>query len=327
MISRRTFLAGSGALALASAYPSLSQAQARNQTGRLVFGLPTGSTGERLAKGLLGILESQFDTYYEFDTSDSRNTVQAAERVKRANADGATLLHVQSAPMVLFPSMYRSLSYAPLTDFTPIAALGDYCYALVVGKAVPAEVKSVDQYLAWIKVNSDYRDLGFTLYGSQGHLITLMLARTKEVALRPQPYKSVNPLASDLKSGSLAAGIVVAGANGSLVDPAMRIIAVSGSERMAALPNVATFVEQGAPDLDIGGWYGWFAPANLNTSAHQALVKKVSAAQATAQFTQLQTDLSFKSVSLTPEQIGARVAREMEEYKRLVSSYRLTQIV
>ncbi|WP_407309733.1 tripartite tricarboxylate transporter substrate-binding protein [Pseudomonas sp. nanlin1] len=327
MINRRTFIGGGGALLLASAYPSLGQAQPRNQTGRLVFGLPTGSTGERLAKGLLGVLDSQFDTYYELDTVDSRNTLQAAERVKRANADGATLLHVQSAPMVLFPSMYRSLGYAPLTDFTPIAALGDYCYALVVGPAVPTQVKSVDQYLAWVRLNPDYRDLGFTLYGSQGHLITLMLARTKEVALRPQSYSSVNPLASDLKSASLAAGIVVAGSNGSLLDPAVRILAVSGKERMAALPNVATFVEQGVQDLDIGGWYGWFAPANLSSGAHQALVKKVSAAQATAQFSQLQKDLSLKPVSLTPAQIGERVAREMQEYKRLVSSYRLTQIV
>lgn len=325
MIDRRRFLGGASVLALAASLPRFALANAP-VNGRLVFGIPPGAVGNRLADTTLDILAKQFNTQYRLDIIDARNTLQASETVKLAPADGTTLLQTQSGSMVLFPSLYRSLAYDPLKDFTPLALMGDYSFALMVGPAVPASVKTVDQYLTWVRENPEFRDVGFSTYGSQSHLITMMLGRSKEVAIRPQSYKSSVALARDLHDQTIAAAIMVAGNAVTQRDAKLRTLAVSGSERLKGLPDVPTFGEAGVKDLQIRGWYAWFAPANLPTAVAEQWRERLAAVQATAQYKALQDTLLLTQVSLTPEQIRQRMRDEMGQYAKLVENYSLSQI-
>lgn len=325
MLKRRSFLCSAGVLALAAALPPLACA-AEATRGRLVFGTPPGAVGNQLADTTLNILAAQFNTQYRLDFIDGRNTLQASETVKLAPADGATLLQTQSSSMVLFPSLYRRLAYNPLTDFTPLALMGEYSFALTVGPAVPASVTTVDQYLAWVKENPDYRDIGFSVYGSQSHLLSMMLGRSKEIATRPQSYKSVSAMLGDLHSGAIAAAITVAGNAAIAKVGGLRALAVSGDERLVGWPKVPTFAQAGVKDMDIRGWYAWFAPANLPAATAQQWREKLAAVQATREYGAAQERLLLTQVSMTPEQIHARMSQEMATYARLVENYGLSQI-
>jgi len=325
MIDRRRFLGSASLLAIAASLPRFALAIAPTK-GRLVFGIPPGAVGGRLADTTLNILARQFDTDYRLDIIDARNTLQASETVKLAPADGSTLLQTQSGSMVVFPSLYRSLAYDPVKDFTPLAMMGDYSFALVVGPVVPASVTTVDQYLAWVKENPDFRDVGFSTYGSQSHLITMMLGRSKEVAIRPQSYKSVTAMAGDLHNQTIAAAIMVAGNTVTQKGSHLRALAVTGSERLKGWPQVPTFAEAGVKDLNIRGWYGWFAPANLPPATAQQWHEKLAAVHATREYATLQEELLLTQVSLTPEQMRARIREEMNQYAKLVETYSLSQI-
>jgi tripartite-type tricarboxylate transporter receptor subunit TctC len=325
MINRRSFLGSASLLAIAAALPRFARA---NDTakGRLVFGIAPGATGNLLAGTTLNILAAQFNTDYRLDIIDARNTLQASETVKLAPADGATLLQTQSSSMVLFPSLYRSLAYDPLKDFTPLALMGDYSFALTVGPVVPTSVTTVDQYLAWVKDNPEFRDIGFSVYGSQSHLISMILARSKEIAIRPQSYKSVPAMLGDLKNQNLAAAITVAGNTAMANAKGLRPLAVSGRERLPGWPNVPTFAEAGVKDIEIQGWYAWFAPANLPAATARQWQEKLAAVQATADYAALQKTLLLKQVSMSPEQIHERMRNEMAGYAKLVESYGLSRI-
>lgn len=328
MIDRRTFLSSSALLMIGAALPQPLMAAPAN--GRLVWGVNPGaqrsSVGNNLAVGALDILANQFSLRYQLDIVAARNTLQASETVKLAPPDGATLLQVQSGSMVLFPAMYKSLNYDPLKDFIPLASLGDFSYALSVGPMVPASVTNIGQYLAWVKQNPDSRDVGFSVYGSHSHLIALMLARGKEVALRAQSYKSPEAMLEDMKNNTLAAAVTSAGTAPLLNAVGARLIAVSSGKRLDALPNVGTFKEQGLNDIVIDGWYGWFAPAGTPATTAQALIDKINAMAATPQFAALQKKLYVTAKPMTPAQITERLRSEIAANQALVKSYNLTQI-
>lgn len=329
MIDRRAFLSRSGLLMLGAALAPLGTAYAANN-GRLVFGVPSGgpgSIGHALGNGALGILGQQFGLHYQLDVVDGRNSLQASESVKLAPPDGLTLLQSQSGSMVLFPAMYKSLKYDPLTDFTPLATLGTYSYALSVGPVVPASVTNIEQYLGWVSKNPDYREVGFSLYGSHGHLIALMLARGKEIALRAQSYKSAPAIFNDFSGNSLAAAITMVGNVPAVGKGLARPLAVSGNARLPAWPHVPTFAEQGLKDIDIQGWYGWFAPAGLPAATAQGLATQINAMAATPAFAELQRRLLIGPLSLSSEQIRQRMRTEIISNQKLVDSYRLSRIV
>lgn len=328
MIDRRTFLSSSAALLLGAALPQSSFALP--PAGRLVWGVASGnqgsSIGTRLAIGVLDILTTQFNLRYQLDILAARDTQQASETVKLAPPDGATLLQVQSGSMVLFPALYKSLQYDPQKDFTPLASLGDFGYALSVGPVVPASVTNINQYLAWVKDNPDLRDIGFSVYGSHNHLIALMLAREKEAALRAQSYNYPESILADMKNNQLAAAITVAGNAPLLKAIGARVLAVSSSSRLAALPDVPTFKEQGLDKIVIDAWYGWFVPARTPPATVQGLVEKINAMVALPQFADLQKRNFLTPNPMTPAQITDRMKREIVSNQNLVNSYNLSKI-
>ncbi|TRX76524.1 Bug family tripartite tricarboxylate transporter substrate binding protein [Pseudomonas mangiferae] len=324
MIDRRTFLYRTGALALGAALPPLSHAEAA--TGRLVFGIPPGALGNKLADRALEILSNRFEMDYRLDIISDRNTLEATEQVKRSPADGATLLQVQSSSMVLFPSMYRSLSYDPLEDFTPLALMGDYIYTLTLGPAVPAHINTLTGYLDWVEKNPDFRDIGYSLYGSQGHVAALVLMHSRAYALMPQPYSAVKSMAADMHNQTLAASIMVAGNNVVFGGEGFRPIAVTGSQRQEVWPDTPTFREEGLTDLDVTGWYGWFAPAGLPEATARSLREKIKGMQATPEFKEMQKHLLLSQVWLEPEQIKERMRQEISAYEQLVHGYNLSLI-
>ncbi|WP_213880480.1 tripartite tricarboxylate transporter substrate-binding protein [Pseudomonas sp. dw_358] len=322
-MKRRSFLTGTAAALFTLRSARLFAAS--QPAKRLIFGSPSGAVGGKLASGVLDIINKHFNDDYTLQVIDTRNTLQATETVKAALPDGNTLLQVQSGAMTLFPSTYRGLKYDPVADFVPLAIMAEYAFTLTLGPAVPATVTNVDTYLAWVNQNPDYRDLGFALYGSQSHLMALMLAREKEVALRPQSYKTADAMLQDLQKQNLAACITIGG-NTLGMGPGVRTVGISSPTRLESWPQVATFAEQGLSQLTMQGWYGWFAPAGMPAAAAQALRDQIVAAQKTPEFAALEQRLLVTSVLASPAQIRERMSLETTELHSLVKSYGLTQM-
>lgn len=326
-MDRRSFIQGAGALMLGAALPRGTFAANPTAPGRLVFGIPSGAVGSRLAEVALQLLAREYKLDYRLDVRDQRNTQEATELVKAAAPDGATLLQAQSGTMVLLPNIYRSVNYNPVTDFTPLALLGEFTYTLTVGPAVPASVKDIEGYVAWVNQNPEYRDLGFSVYGSQVHLISLMLARGRQIALRPLPYKSPRSLAADVENGTLAAAIMLGGSAAAVGSKNLRNLAISSSQRVPMLPDLPTFKEQGLPEITLTGWYAWYAPARTPSALTQSLHDKLMAIQTLPEFVAMQKKIMVTPLNLSPDQITARIRQETVSYRDLVTRYGLSQMV
>lgn len=315
-------LAAQAPQALAQAAPTRAEGPAR-----LLFGIPPGAAGTKLAEAVLNQLAGSYTPPYKLEHALGRDGRRSAELTKSARPDGLTVLHAQSALLTLFPAVYRELGYAPQTDLTPIASLSQYAFMLLVGPRVPAEVRTLDAYLAWVGDNPASRQVGTVLRGSQGWLMARQLARDREAPLQAVSYASSATVVADLLGGGLAAGFVVTG-NGTdaLRDGRLRVLAVSSAQRWVGMPETPTFAEQGLKDMVMTGWYGWFGPAGMPEELTRSLRRAVDDVMASEPITKVLQQLDMMPARWSPQQITERIASETGFYAEAVRQARLERI-
>lgn len=108
----------------------------------------------------------------------------------------------------------------------------------------------MQEFIAAAKAKSMYYASGGI--GSTGHLTMELFASAAGIAPSHIPYKGAAPAMNDLLGGMVDAAFVsVGGAIGHVRSGKLRALAVSGSQRLAALPEVPTAVEAGLPGFQV----------------------------------------------------------------------------
>lgn len=191
----------------------------------------------------------------------------AIEALKNATPDGSTLLLSAYSMLLIYPHIYRSLSYDPFKDFSPVSMASVLSHGLAVGPMVPASVKTLKDFVAWCKANPDRANYGSPAAGSTPHFLGALLSLESGVAMQHVAYRGSVPGVTDVISGQIPAMFTPHGdflANHRAGK--LRILATSGKQRSLFVPDVPTFAEQGFSGLTVEEWFGFFAPAK--TPAH-----------------------------------------------------------
>ncbi|MDP1534397.1 MAG: tripartite tricarboxylate transporter substrate-binding protein [Rubrivivax sp.] len=138
-------------------------------------GFPAGGLGDQVTRPLLEQLKGRYPGTLILESKAGAGGRIAADFVKRAPADGATLLQVPSSVVTLYPHTYgKKLTYDPLTDFVAVAPLAAYTMSMTVGPMVPPEVKTVADFIRWVKANPDKANYGTPAHGSAPHFTAMM---------------------------------------------------------------------------------------------------------------------------------------------------------
>lgn len=326
MINRRSFIRGASTLALGATLAPVVFSQ-DGTPPRILFGYPRGGVGTDLGEGVAKLLAAHGGERYRFDHVEGRNTRLATEQARQATHDGRSLLMVNSSSFTLLPSVYKDIRYDPLTDFIPIALLGRYAFSLTVGPAVPKSVTTLDHYLDWVMHNGEFRNVGAAIYGSMGYLAIKVLARDKGVPLRAQPYMGPHSMIDDLRTGVIAAAFTPPGnAVGGRYSDALRTIGVTTSARLPYWPQVPTLIEQGAPHLDMTGWFGWFAPAGTPMAYVEALQGRLEAVANDPAFSMLQRQLLLSGVDMSAQTIREDIRVERDRFAQMASLYDIKKL-
>jgi len=251
---RRTLIA----LALAAAAP-MAIAQA-DKTVRILVGFPPGGSLDTVARLLAEKMREDLKTNFVIDNKPGAGGRVAADMLKNAAPDGATLMVTPVVIPVLAPLVFSKLNYNPVTDFAPVGHIGNFDFAFTVPVALP--VKNVGEWLAFAKANPGKANFGSPSAGSLPHFFGEMLARESQVELVHVPYTGGAPLMNALLGNQVSAGIdVVFEASESHRNGKVRVLATSGERRSTALPDVPTFKESGYPQIVASGWFAMYAPA------------------------------------------------------------------
>ena len=268
--SRRQLIqAGMASAALAGmGLPAFAQALPLDQV-KIINGFPVGGSADTTSRR---VGEKLGPSAYTRNAAVVENKTGAAARiaidaVKAAAPDGSTLLLTPYSMMAIYPHIYKQLSYDPFTDLVPVCMASSLVHGLAVGPMVPGSVKTVKDFLAWAKANPKDASYGSPAAGSTPHFLGALLGLNNGVELKHIPYRGSTPGVVDVIGGQIACMFTPHGdflANHKAGK--LRILATSGKQRSAFVPDIPTFIESGFPDLMVEEWFGFYAPAKTPAS-------------------------------------------------------------
>ena len=148
---RRTVLAATAAMTVAAGLPAVAHAKDAwpVKTITLVQPYAPGGTSDMLARIVALELEKRIQASVIVESKPGANGNIATAYVSRAKPDGGTFLVGSSSPVVISPSLYKSVPYNPRTDLTPITPIAKAPFLLVTGAT--SGINSVDELVAQIK--------------------------------------------------------------------------------------------------------------------------------------------------------------------------------
>ena len=238
---------------------------------KIIIGFPAGGPLDTHARVLADQLTKILGQPVVIDYKPGAGGTIGADFVSKSAPDGYTLLMANTGTMVINPFIYKN-SYETLRDFTPIARTAQQPLALVVSPAVPA--KTLGEFIAYAKANPGKLNYGSAGTGGISHLVPEMLQTATGMQIVNVPYKGSAPAFTDLLAGQVqfiaesipqVAQYVKIGK--------VRALAMTGSERNAAIPEVPTMKEAGVKDFEVVGFYGVLAPPKLPTDVTTILTQ------------------------------------------------------
>lgn len=310
-MQRRHFLQAGAAAGTIAAFPVLAQG------GPNIFvwsGFPAGGLGDQVSRPLIDVMRPKFPQNFVYDSKPGAGGRIAAEYVKRAAADGNNLLQTPSSIIVLQPHVLKRVPYDTLADFTPIAPLCTYTSVFTAGPGLPAEIKTVADYLKWARANVKDANYGVPATGSTLHLAGAMLEKQTGIDMRAVAYKGGGPLLTDLIGGQVPVSFnVVSEVLPHIRAGKLRALAVTAPKRWTALPDVPTLTELGYKDVGFLDWLGWYGPAGMPPAKVAQLNVAINEALESATMKDVLAKNGLEPVKMAPGPFAAMV-RENHAY-------------
>lgn len=240
----------------------------------------------------------------------------AGDAVAKATPDGYTLLVGLDGNFSLNQYLFAKLPFNPERDLVPVSELIEIPFCLVVSGSYPANTLKEFAQAAG-KGSVAYASLG---NGSPNHLSMEKIARTLGVSMMHVPYKAGSPALQDLATDRVNA--MVMGINGPaafLPDRRMKILAVSGTKRQKAQPNVPTFEEAGYPQLSVHTFVGLAAPRGTPAEVVQKIAEDVRIVLTSEEAEQkIGYPLGYTLIGSNPGQFSEFLMKERAEAQRLI---------
>lgn len=249
-------------------------------------------------------------------------TVNAAVQMTRAKPDGYRVMTADSATLALNPALKESLPYHPQNSFSAIGMFARFPLFLVVNKNVPARNLSelIDFIVKTRKSDLNYGSAGL---GSPHHLAMELFEENIGSKMVHVPYAGAGPALNDLLGGRIDLMFSSLGPITQHVKSgALKVIAVSGSERFPTANDIPTLAESD-PRLkgyEVYAWQGVVGPANLPAEIRvrwtAALQKSVSSDAVKRRF----LELGIEAVASDAATFEQYAASEAKKWSALVKS-------
>ena len=227
---------------------------------KLMVGFPPGGGTDAVARILTEKLKDELGTTVVVENKPGAGGQLAAQALKAAPADGTVLFLSHDHTISILPLVVKNPGYEPSRDFAPVAGFATFVNAYAVSAGTPA--KTFSEYVAWVKNQGSKGSVGIPAPASTPEFLVKVVGDKFKLDLVSAPYRGSAPMMADMLGNQIAAGV------GSVPDfienhkaGKVRIVAVLGAKRQAALPDVPTFGELGLSGLDDMPYYGIFAPA------------------------------------------------------------------
>jgi tripartite-type tricarboxylate transporter receptor subunit TctC len=322
MVSLRDLLSfGSLALAAIAAVFS-SAAAAQNypvKVVRFIVPFPPGGGNDTIARLVAQKLGVALGQQVIVDNRPGAGGTIGAEAAARSAGDGYTMFLAGVATHGINPNLRKKLPYDALKDFEAVSLIGSAPLLVVVHPSLP--VKSVKELIAFAKARPGQINYASNGAGGSAHLGVELFEMMAGVKMTHVPYKGLTPAFTDLLSGEVQVMFSSAVAMLPQVRAGrLRAIAMTGSKRSAAIPNIPTVAEAGVPGYETGSWYGVVVPAGTPKAAIDRLSKEIQTIVKSPDFTAKLNEEAVIPVGSTPEGFDRHIRAELARWAKVIKA-------
>jgi tripartite-type tricarboxylate transporter receptor subunit TctC len=299
--TRRRLLAG--ALAASVLAPAWADAP---KPLRVRVGFPPGGGTDAIARLLAERLKDLLGVPVVVDNRPGAGGQIAAQVLKSAPADGSTVFLTHDHTISILPQVVKNPGFDPARDFVAAGGFATFVNALALSAGTPAQ--GFTGYVDWVRREKGGKSaVGIPAPASTPEFLVRLLGQRYGLDLVSVPYKGAAPLMADMLGNQIPTGV------GSVQDfienhraGKLRVVAVLGARRQAALPDVPTFAELGLPGFEDTPYYGFYAPAGTPAAFLQRFSDALARAVAQDDVRAHLTAMGLAVGAMTPAQLAAR---------------------
>ena len=249
-------------------------------------------------------------------------TAAVAQMARTAAPDGYTIA-AATGPLLRQPHMMK-VSYEPLKDFTWIAGLGAYTFAVMVRGDSP--FKTLPDLLAWAKANPGKLTYGTPGSASSQYIAMASLSSAAGLETIHAAYKGGAEVQTAVLGGHIVAGVnTLAGAMpASGTTPGVRALASFDPERLPREPDLPTVREQGY-DIVQDSPYGLVGPKGMKPEIVAKLQEAFRKAVASDENAKLVANLRQRALFVPSDAYTAWARKTYEMEGRLVEQLKLKE--
>jgi len=259
-------------LACTLATPALAWVPDRSM--RLIIPFAPGGTNDIIGRQVAEGMAARMGQNIIVENRGGAGGVLGSDIVAKAAPDGHTLLLGGSGSLVITSFVHRRLPYDPVAGFAPIGMMGSGANLIVCHPSVPAT--NLRELQAVARAAPRPLTYGSSGVGTTSHAGSAMLALAMGVELEHVPYRGTGPVLTDLVAGRVQLFTnALAPMQQQVESGLLRPLAIAGTARNGASPNVPTTIEAGFGEVQAATWFALFAtggtPPDRIAALHAAL--------------------------------------------------------
>lgn len=256
---------------------------------KIIVPYPPGGAVDQVTRRIAQKLTEQTGQSFFVENKAGATGTIGAMQVARSPGDGYTLLANDTTYSIL-PQVFKKLPWDYAQDLVPVAGFNFAPTAVVVLANSP--FKTLGDMVAYSQANPGKLNYGTGGAGTMPHFATEALQGASGLKATHVPFKGAGEATLALLGGTIDFQIAsTPGVMGQVRGGKVRLLAVSGEQRLKALPNVPTFAQAGAPGYKVVNFTGLWAPKGTPEAALETLRKEIAKAMASADVQAFADDL------------------------------------
>ena len=286
---------------------------------RFIVPFPPGSSSDTVARILAAKLSERLGQQLVVDNRAGASGNIGTEAVARAEGDGYTIGLGNNSTHAVAPTLSARLPYDPVKDFAPISMVGNSSFVLAVYPGLP--VRDVHELVALAKAKPRTLNYGSAGPASMTHLAAALLEKLANIELVHVPYRGTAQGALDLIEGRIEIEFgTIPPILPHVRSGKMRVLAVTGEQRSAALPDIPTVAEAGVAGYEVGAWQAVLAPPATPPAIIARLNREIGAILRDPDTVAAFARQGVDPEPGTPEELARRIRTDVAKWRDVISS-------
>lgn len=290
---------------------------------RVIVPYSAGGTSDLVGRLVGQGLTEQLGQQLVVDNRGGAGSALGTKLATEANPDGYTLI-VNNVGLAVNETLRSDRDYVALRDLAPISLVGFTPSVLIVNVKTP--YKSVSDWVAAAKAQPGKISFGSAGAGSSTHLSMAYLQSITKLNLLHVPYKGGGPAVRAMMAGEVQCVMTpIPTAFGHIKGGRVRALAVSGSKRSPALPDLPTVAEAGIPGYEFNTWYGLLTRAGTPKAVIAKLNQAARAALTNPDLSKKLQATGLDPEPTTPEEFGTLISSEIAKWRKVIDEAGITK--